>query len=322
MVRNAVLMVCGAFWVASLTPAPAYAAAIIELRPEAEIASRTYGLADISALDKVDGDMRRRLSQVVIGRTPRPGQLAQISRFELNAILEQKMPRLSEHLQWSGASLVRVRGAGVSCDVEALGQKAYRHLQSRLERDFDNVSIEMVSRPESLIVPTGEVTFHPRLSPAVRLKRRMPVMVDVKVDGGHFQTLPVWFAVSVHEPVLVMKAATAKGQQVSSRDVIREVREVTGFAGQPVKMEQLNGLRLVRDLAAGQELTVDDVEAEPPVSRGDLITVVARHGGVSVSVRGLAMADGNVEQSIEVRSPSSGESYRAKVIGKSLAMVN
>jgi flagella basal body P-ring formation protein FlgA len=320
--RSIGLVLCGALFTALSGPALADEPNFIELRAATTIVTPTYELSDIADLTNVDPAFERRLSDIIIGRTPRPGQQANITRFELDALLEQKYPGISKRLLWRGPTFARVRGAGVRCDGNTIGQAAYRFLLERLKRTHDKVTVRMVTPPTPLIVPRGKLSFHPKLSAASRLNKRMPVWVDVCVDGEHFQTVPIWFSVSVYETGLVMKGAKKKGQHLSKRDVAQRKLDIAAMKGIPLQKPQVEGMRATRDLSAGTALTVDDVEKVPSVTRGDLITVYARNGAVLLAVRGIAMMDGCVAQRIEVRNPSSGKSYYALVIGKNLAKVN
>lgn len=295
---------------------------LIQLRGEALVMARTYGLADIAEPGSIDPALKEQLCGVEIGRTPRPGQLTQVTRFEMTALLEKALPGISERLRWGGPVFVRVRGGGTPCDVEALQQSAYQLLLSWLQQRYGQGSAQRVGEPKPVMVPAGNVTFRPKLSATGRLVKRMPVWVDVLVDGEHFQTVPIWFAVSVQAPALVVKGAMKRYQELSPGDVEETILDIASLNDEPLQKSSLPGKRIVHDLEAGAVITAGDVEPMPDVRRGELITVYAHQGAVSLTVKGIALMDGHVSQQITVRNPGNGESYRAVVIGKDQARVN
>ncbi|MCP4506530.1 MAG: flagellar basal body P-ring formation protein FlgA [Fuerstiella sp.] len=229
---------------------------------------------------------------------------------------------MSQRLRWDGPTSVRVRGGGVAADVDALRRAAQATLSNWLDERFEQTTLKGVGTLKKMTVPVGEIVFRPRVRLGQRLRKRIPVWVDVLVDKQHFQTVPVWFAVSVQAPVLMLKQAFDKHHQLQIEDVTEAVLDITTLKAVPVVKGSLLTKRLSRAMDDGSVLTEDDVELTPAVSQGQLITVFAQHGGVSLISKGIALADGAVQQTIAVRNPDSGESYRAMVIGNEQARVN
>lgn len=304
-----------------VSPAEADDTVVVLFKHEVRITKSTYKLADIAELNKVESALRNQLSEVEIGRTPRPGQLTQITQSELTALLEHIFPGITMHLRWEGPAFVRVRGSGVRCEAGALRRSAYQLLFGWLKVHYEQVSLQVVGEPEPIIIPEGEVEFHPKLSAATRLGKRMPVWVDVLVDGQHYQTVPIWFAVSVPASVLMVKSAMAKHQELSQKDVVEKTFDIARLSGDPLYKGDLVGKRIVHYMKAGDVITMTDVETVPMVSQGDLVTAFAHYGSVSLAAEGIALMDGNVSQIIEVRNPGSGETYNARVIGNNQVRV-
>jgi flagella basal body P-ring formation protein FlgA len=294
----------------------------IKLKGEALVFSRVYTLKDIAELGPTTSLNREKLTALEMGFTPRPGQLAKVPRFEVATRLEREFPGFSERLRWEGADVVQIRGTGVRLDAEALHHSARKALIAWIPPRYKHVSVQRLGKPISIVVPRGEVRFQPKLSAITKLKKRIPVWVDVLVDGQHFQTVPIWFAVSVDAQALAAKGAMDKKHELSANDVVERVIDIAGLADDPLDKLALEGQRLVRRLEAGEVVTVADVEPIPAVSQGELITVYARHGSVSLAVTGIALNDGDISQLIEVKNPGSGESYQALVIGQKKARVN
>jgi flagella basal body P-ring formation protein FlgA len=295
---------------------------VLRLKETVEITAATYTLEDIVTLEGFPEEQKGLLERVDIGQTPRPGQWMHVTQTQIAAVLENVSPGITRKIQWQGPGFVRIRGGGVRCDRRALKQSALCFLQHRLREQYDDVSVRLVGEPRPVITTAGRVSFHPKMSRALRLRKRMPVWVDIHVEGEHFQTLPLWFDVSVQMPVWVVQRNLDPKAPMTADSVKKSIRDIAGLDGEPLRKASLDGLRTVRPLAQGKILTTDDVAPIPAVSRGDVITVIAGHGMVRLWVKAVALADGTVSQLIDVQNPNSGESFRATVIGTKKAMVN
>lgn len=283
---------------------------------------RIYTLGDVAEPGAIDTGVFDRFSAVVLGVTPRPGQMARVTRFDVDARMEQELPGISKRLRWEERPYVQIRGGGVRCDPEVLEQAAHRMLLEMLQSKYDKVFIDCVGKPKELVVPEGKLTFQPKILTEAKLNKRMQVWVDVFVDGQHFHTLPIWFAVSVKVPVLVARNNLEKGRPLALVDVTQTISDIADLNGVPLASSDISEKRTTKPIVVGAVLVATDVGPIPAVCQGELISVFARCGSVSLEVKGIALSDGDVSQIIEVKSPESGESYRAMVLGKKQARVN
>lgn len=309
----------------SVTPCAATFAwgdGVLRLKETVEITAATYTLKDIVTLEGFPEGQKGLLEKVAVGQTPRPGQWMHVTQTEIAAALENVSPGITRYIQWQGPGFARIRGGGVRCDMRALKQSAFCFLQNRLRQQYDDISVRFVGELKPVITTAGRVSFHPKMSRALRLRKRMPVWVDIHVEGKHFQTLPLWFDVRVQRPVWVAQKKLDPKAPLTADSIEKSIRDIAGLDGEPLRGASLDGLRTVRPLAEGKILTTDDVAPIPAVSQGDVITVMAGHGMVRLWVKAVALADGKVSQLIDVQNPNSGESFRATVIGTKKAMVN
>ncbi len=318
---------------------------IIQLKREILVLTRTYSLRDIADVRSTDSALLARLLAVEVGRTPLPGQITRITRHEIWARLQRQQPDIAQQLEWRGAASVQVEGGGVAYDGAALEQSAYRFLSDWLEQRYNSqsgsasmqdsghyrsamrqlpatIAINRIGKPDVLVVPLGEISYHPHIANSQMVRKRMSVWVDIKVDNQPFQTIPVWFAVTVHMRVPVITNTVEKHQVLARENIATELHDIAGLSGTPIVDNNLIGHRTRRRLTKGSVITGQDVELMPLVNEGEWITVFANHGPVSLAIKGRAMTEGNLSQSIMVNNPSSGESYRAWVVGKGQARVD
>jgi flagella basal body P-ring formation protein FlgA len=81
------------------------------------------------------------------------------------------------------------------------------------------------------------------------------------------------------------------------------------------------GLEALRDVAAGSNLDQRDFRPVAMASRGDAVSVVFLHGNMKVQMKGRAVSEGKLHDTIQVRNEATNELYDAVLIGKRLAVV-
>ena len=165
---------------------------------------------------------------------------------------------------------------------------------------------------DDLYVPTGKINIVPVLKDNTPLNKRMSIWVDIYVNNDHYQSIPVWFAVTVRAPVLVMTREANK--QYFANDVV----DITAIKGRPVNEAQIENTRFRRELEIGDAITDVAVEKLPNVIKGAQVIVQASAGNVIVKSVAVAMKDGMPGDKIKVRKPDSQIEYVVEVIGKNL----
>lgn len=121
--------------------------------------------------------------------------------------------------------------------------------------------------------------------------------------------------VSVERPVLVAARQLARGAILQAEDLTLEHQDVRRVHGALVRRAAVVGRQLTRSLAPGQAVDTQCLRVPPVVARGEPVTVVAHHGSMVVTHRGVALQTGGLGQVVEVRNQNSGKSYPAVIVG-------
>ena len=288
----------------------------IHLLDAVQVTSPHYTLADIATVRSPDRTLRERLEALVVGEAPRPGYVAQVVRHQVGARIEHLVPGAHRGISWSGADRVRVRSLAVNFPAHAYTAAAEGFLHGWLSLRHDDFSSRLSGRNRDILVPPGKVALSSALRAPAQISRRMPVWVDISVDGAHLRSVPVWFAVSVNREVLVTSRDLEAGSMLSAADVTVEERDVANVGGVPLEERaRLSGMRTSRPLPAGAVITAGDLSPIPPVRKGQQVTVQARSGRVALTTTAIALADGDTHDRIRVRTPSGHDSYRVIVVG-------
>lgn len=293
--------------------APAADCLAIALEPEVMVAGTRYRLADVA---RFDGGKCAELGALELGKAPRPGYWAHITRHQVAARIERRWPGSRKQIRWTGSQVVRVTATGESYPGMDVSRVAEWALREALQDRYSRVELEATRTVEDLIVPAGHVTLEAGAPNATAPAKRMSVWVDVSVDGEHYRSVPVWFAVSAWTRVVQVNRDLEHNHVLELADLAEATIDIAGLPGPPVMDPALApGQRLVRPLSEGTVLLEKHIEPAPLVQQGAVVDVFAKAGRVVLRAKGVALSDGDLSQRIVVSNPKSGERFAAVVVG-------
>lgn len=161
---------------------------------------------------------------------------------------------------------------------------------------------------------TGETpAIEARPVPGARLGR--PVRFAM-FDGAGDRVGGAVATVFVTGPIVQAARAIDRGSLLSAEDVAPVTAEVEDVL--MVRLpdrETAIGAVAVRDLASGEILTSTLLRVPPAVRSGDLVTTIARIGGVRVESKAVAAERGELGEMIRLVNPVSRRNLRGLVIG-------
>ena len=286
----------------------------VELREEVSVNKRVYVLADVATVSG-DGAAISRLAGVELGRSPRPGYWANLTRSEIAARIEQALPGINKQVAWSGSETVRVGTVGIAQSAAPIVEFATDALLKSLNQRFEHVDIELTSESSDVIVPAGRLELAVSGLDNVVPKKRFAVWVDLSVDGEHFQSLPIWFRVTVWADVVTAGHDLGRYDVLAASDLGTTSIDITTVGGMPIlDPADVIGLRVLKPVAAGRVLVEGQAEPAPAIQQGQLIDVLASAGRILLRSKAIALADGDLDERIAVQSRSSGERYFATVV--------
>lgn len=290
----------------------------IDLQQDAVVESARYKLSDIAQIRADDPRIRRRLESLIIGAAPRIGYVDKIRKLDLLSRIERHLPGLQKNITWKGPEYCRVKRLGVTFEKQQVIKAAEKKLHHWLSQRYENFNLVHTGNHDDLYLPKGSVTIKPHLKEGVRLNKRMNVWVDIFVGGRHYQSLPVWFGVSVEAPVLVVTKDAKRGNKIIDNYVARDEVDIAAISGIPARGDDLDNKRLTRNIKAGEVVTNEVLENIPAVTKGSRVSVEASAGSVVIRSVAIALDDGMVGEMIKVAKPNTKIEYTVKVIGKNL----
>ena len=293
---------------------PAAACLELELASEVTVEGTLYRLRDVAHVGS--GDCAG-VGALELGKAPRPGYWAHITREQIAARLEREWSGSRRDLRWTGAKVVRVTAAGESFDGTALLKVAEQALRETLQPRYGRIELAAVNEPRDLILPIGRVELKAATQADTAPSKRMAVWIDIGIDGEHYRSIPVWYSVSAWASVISVNRDLEHHHRLEVADLSTVNMDVAGLGGLPVTdPEQLQGQRLVRPLQEGDVLLEKHFEPAPLVQRGTVVEVFAKSGRVVLRSKGVALSDGDLSERIVISNPKSGEHYAAVVVGQ------
>ncbi|ATQ74314.1 flagella basal body P-ring formation protein FlgA [Massilia violaceinigra] len=295
-------MVALVFW----TPYGAAQPLALELRPAALLAQARVTLADVAIV--AGGEP---LATLELGVAPRIGYVERLSREQIGLMIRRRAG-VTREIAWSGAASVALQSQSQTIGSEALAQVAVRSVLAAWQARLPGITVDLAAPPGALEVPFGAIEIKARALSEPRLAARMPVWIDIRVDGAVYRSLVVALNVTARQPVHVARRALAAGTLADAGDFEQRDENVVALDAMPAAPAAA-GWRMRRALAAGQILTQASLPQPGMIFRGDTVRLLILRGAVEIEARGVALADAAPGQPLAVRLPNASEPVNARV---------
>ncbi len=189
-----------------------------------------------------------------------------------------------------------------TAELESLAKaEAARHIPSLTGQQ--HLAVTPIQRGQALTRCLGPV--HASLAPGIQVSGR--TLIELRCEIGTPWHIYVPVKVVGTSPVVVTAHAIVAGTSLTPKDLLVEQRDLTdlppGYLNSP---DIAVGLTASRAIAGGAILTNQELLGNKAVQRGQMVTLVAGNGDVSVRMAGRALGDGLVNQRVRVENLSSG----------------
>jgi flagella basal body P-ring formation protein FlgA len=288
----------------------AVAGPLLELRRDALIAHQRITLSDVAVVHAGSAQAQA-MGAVPLGRAPRVGQMERLNRAQIEQAVRRHNTDAAS-LRWTGAASVAVRTQVQMVAAQDIRQAALAAARAQYSSPGATLTMGLAAPLADYEVPVGVVTVKTRpIPPAAPNGGRVPVWVDLCVEGELYRTVVVQLAMSLRRQAYVALHAIAPGAIASAQDfVLLETEAETGpviAANQP-----LQPFRTAHFIRAGQALTPSSMLPGSSVMRGDAVKLQVRTGQIGIDTSGVAMENALPGQILSVR-PAGG---RDVVIGR------
>ncbi len=285
--------------------------AVLELRPEALISQQRITLSDVAVLHTSDLQSQA-MGSIPLGRAPRIGQTERLSRAQIEQAI-RRHPGVPVTPSWTGAATVALRTQAQTVWAQDIGQAALDAVRARYHATGTTLAVELAIPLSDYEVPVGVVTIKVRPVSASRERGgRVPVWVDLYVQGEMYRSVVVQLVVSLRRQAYVALHSISPGATASAQDFV--VREMDVDANPVVAVyEPLLPFRAARVIRGGEPLTVAAMLSGASFMRGDPVRLQLRSGLIGIEMAGVAMDDALPGQLLRVRSTNGRDIVTGRV---------
>lgn len=158
------------------------------------------------------------------------------------------------------------------------------------------------------------------LAPGGRSPTRVTVLVKCADIGGWKLYVPV--NVATFDRVVVATRAVDRGVTLDAADLAVVERETSSLPSSYMRdPAQLAGFTLARPVVAGTVISPSLLAADHVVRRGDMVTLIAQAGAMTVRAQGRALADAALRSRVKVQNLGSGRQVEGVVAGAGVVEV-
>jgi flagella basal body P-ring formation protein FlgA len=245
-------------------------------------------------------------------------QTLKVKRGRLRHLIDTNLPALRDSYSLLGAEATQIVWNGNVPDIDAALSWTGDTLRALLQQRAPELQPDVfpLARPASPSpLPPGKVSYRLRHVPEA-ISPRMPIQLDVLVDGLYQQTLTTWFGVRGTKQALRLKHDMHAGASLST-DMVEKadvpINNETAAALSPSDFTD-EALQLKADKRAGELLLARDLARKKPVERGSNVVVRVQQGSVTLQDTALALTDGTRGAPVRLLNPRTHEPYLATVV--------
>lgn len=292
---------------------------VVRLQLSAEIRGADILLNDIAAIS-APSPLANTLGTLRISKSPRPGMKRLLAKAKIAALLNSQY-RPAARIVLKGPDFIQVHRASQAMPVEYLRKV----IQGYVDRKILNAEFKIggVTMHGKNSFPVGRlqavVVRHNTDDLVGKVKFVLAVTVDDQKAGSAYAS--AW--VNRYENVVVAKHALSRGSLIAEEDLSLQKMNISKTpAGICMRIEDAVGKQSKQSINTGNYLRLSMLETPPAICKGDRVTIIAEKGPVQVSAKGLAQADGFIDEQIRVRNISSKRIVVGRIVDESTVAVN
>jgi len=292
----------------------------VYLEPQVSLSQENITLGDIARISYPlpEGEKVAELTELGMLSPSQPERV--ITAQEIyNRLCARGIPQL-DYIYFSGAMECRVRLQGQWVSVVQLEGEIADEIRERFEF-VKRLEVRLAS-PEQVFLPDGceyRISLPTSFNPWGSITAQLDILSP---EGEVVNKLPLRLEIQAFRNVVRARENLKRGEVIdaSSVYVVEEVLDYRNFKAldDPSKVV---GKVAKRNINQGELITPSSFEEEALVQRGDLVTMVARNGGITVTALGKARSDGALGEVIIVENLDSRKRVQGRVVGERMVEV-
>ena len=284
----------------------------VPFRAEAQVAGDYITLSHLADLTP---DLQQKCGQALVWTAPPPGQVYTLTK----EFLEYRLGQLGLEAMLATSTLpaaIQVRQTGVLLSQEEVAGAYQRYVKERSQWPAANLRLQVFPLEDPVILPDNQVTLEVLPPKAGRLLGEVALEMVVMKQGQPLKRFKVSGKVCLERQV-VCAVRPLRPQDVIQAGDIQLLKREIGDAGMNdffVTPDQLVGQTVAKPVGPQEIITNRHLSQAPVIKRGEEVTVILDHAGLTVSTKGLAREEGFLGRSIRMLNPKSNKEFTAQVV--------
>lgn len=218
-------------------------------------------------------------------------------------------------LTWTGTAVASDDGQQTVVTPERVQKYLEDYLdQQRAKMPRTQIRFRHLRLPTAFTVPAGRLTCEitpsdPRVLPSSRFN------LIFRVEGRAIKNIAVSATLEALAEVAVTTGDLRRGTILHEENIEFAQRDINRLRAPCYDIEELLGQRLKRSLRKGDVVERSAVAFPPMIKRGEMVTITAQKGALTVTAKGMAQQNGSAGDLIRVRNISSQKDLICKVTG-------
>lgn len=292
----------------------------IYLKPQVSLDQESITLGDIARISYPlpEGEKIASLTELGMLSPLQPERI--ITAQEIyNRLCARSIPQL-DYIYFSGAMQCKVSLQGKWVPVAQLEEEFKEEIGKRFEF-VKRLEVRLISS-EQVFLPDGckyRISLPPSFNPWGTITAELDVLGP---EGELVSKLPLRLEVRAFRNVVRAKERLKRGEVIDASSVY-VTEEMLNYRNSKAldNPAKVIGKVARRNINQGEIITSSSFEEEALVQRGDLVTMVARNGGITVTALGKARSNGALGETIIVENLDSKKRVEGKVIGERMVEV-
>jgi flagella basal body P-ring formation protein FlgA len=299
------------------------AAAVTRIHVSAmtQIDGKNILLGKIAKIEGNDPDLLKRLSGVVIGRSPLPGRRREVTASTVKRCLRQN--RIDpDQLLLQIPARVFVERSFIEISREKIKSLVSDYISHNLINNLSDATIKDIRVSEDLKLPGGRIRYTVKPPRNSDMAGKIPFTVNFDVNGKFYKRVWATATIEIFTNVVVTKKPLGRHKPITEDDIeIRKMDLAQLPSGVITDPEVILGQRTRRAIGSHTVLRSNLVEFPPLVKRGDVVVILAETGGLKITTLGQVKKKGRFGERIPVMNFDSKKVLYARVLDSNTVRV-
>ena len=179
------------------------------------------------------------------------------------------------------------------------------------------------SQPETLSVPAGKLTYRVSNEVLCAAPGKKYISANLLVDGKECGKVKMYGDLHFWGTVILASHFISRHTILSADDLKTDFRDISMLGDNQIsKPEQAIGKQLSKSLREGDLIFGRLLKSPPLVKRGDLVTIIAKSGGLQITAPGKVNNAGALGEIVRVKNLMSRRILQARVVDQGVVEVD